>query len=86
MARPPRVSRANAGLPRRSSGRPRKPPIPDPDAACLCEGTDRGLRAAIYVAGETRDELIAGFWRDHTGGTHTRVARLPEVKHKGDPK
>jgi hypothetical protein len=86
MAGPPRVSRAAAGLPRRRSGRPRKPPTPPPAAACLCEGHPRGLRVAIYVEGETRAELIAGFWAEHRGGTHTPVVRLPEVKGQGDPK
>lgn len=87
MARPPRVSRAAAGLPRRSSGRPRRPPQPIRyDAACLCEGTERGLRAGITVDGDHKAELIELFWADHTGGRHTPVAQLPDVQHKGDPK
>jgi hypothetical protein len=86
MPRPPRIGRRQAGLPRRSSGQPRQPPMPPPDAACLCEGTRTGLRAAIHVGGDHRDQLIAQFWAAHTGGTHTPVGRLPDVRGKGDPK
>jgi hypothetical protein len=60
--------------------------MPPPDAACLCQGIPGGLGCAIYVTGAHAAELIAGFWNDHTGGTHTPVERLPEVKGKGDPK
>ncbi len=58
---------------------------PDPDLAVGCVCPDGHRAGLLGVGGPSRDQLIAGFKRDHPQEEgHRWVERLP--KQKGDPK